>query len=216
MKKNHLIFLISKLKYGIQLKVNNLKFQIPSPTYNTNFYNNKYLDLLYLLWINGYLLDYKLLITVPKDYNSSKFIIKNFINNNSYLHLILTSLSIPSSRWGIKRQEVYKLFSKKANFKINYGHKAIIKLFLLKISINLDLLISFKYHNNKVLFDSIDLISKPGQRIYINSKNKNKLTYFHYKKNRKITLGLLIVSTDRGLTTVQSSNLGGEVICIIF
>ncbi len=71
------------------------------------------------------------------------------------------------------------------------------------------LLIYLKYQQNIPFFSKIQVLSKPGRRLYV------KNAWFH--KNAKA--GLFIVSTSLGfLTHIQAKqlNVGGELICRIF
>ena len=57
---------------------------------------------------------------------------------------------------------------------------------------------------------ALQLLSKPGQRVYVNSQNIPRI------KNGR---GLVIISTDQGLMTgekARRSRLGGETICYIY
>lgn len=68
--------------------------------------------------------------------------------------------------------------------------------------------ILLKYNNQKPVINQIQLISKPGKRVYV--KNKWIL------KNQKDSL--FILSTQKGFLThmdAQRLNLGGELICKI-
>lgn len=71
------------------------------------------------------------------------------------------------------------------------------------------LLIYLKYQQNKPFFSKIQILSKPGKRLYI------KTAWF--QKNAKF--GLYIISTSLGFLTDRQArqlNVGGELICRIF
>lgn len=67
--------------------------------------------------------------------------------------------------------------------------------------------ITLKY---PVVISGLKRISKPGQRIY---------TGFKYVKGSKGALGILIISTPKGLMTdkeARKNRLGGEILCEIW
>ena len=81
-------------------------------------------------------------------------------------------------------------------YKINIKDNTTVKIFL-------------KYKNNKPSISSIKAISKPGKRIYYNTKQLWKINSFE---------GLLIISTNKGLLTLPEckiNNIGGEPLAII-
>ena len=64
--------------------------------------------------------------------------------------------------------------------------------------------------NNSPVINKLKRISKPGQRIYLESKKIKKVLG---------GLGSLIVSTSQGIMTgkeARKRNLGGEVICEVY
>ena len=68
--------------------------------------------------------------------------------------------------------------------------------------------IYLKYKKNIKVITEIKRLSKPGKRLYINTKDL-------YKKKK----GLYIISTSIGILTdleAKKLNIGGELICIIF
>ena len=70
--------------------------------------------------------------------------------------------------------------------------------------------INLKYLDNKGAIRNIKRISKPGRRIYANTKN---LPYV------LDNLGIAVISTSSGLMTnkeARQKNLGGEIICEIY
>ncbi|MDZ7586674.1 MAG: 30S ribosomal protein S8 [Patescibacteria group bacterium] len=69
--------------------------------------------------------------------------------------------------------------------------------------------ITLKYVKKQPAIIKIKRISKPGVRHYANQSNIHKLT---------IGLGLVIISTSKGVMTAKSARkakLGGEIICKI-
>jgi len=69
------------------------------------------------------------------------------------------------------------------------------------------LLITFKYHQREPVIRGLQMISKPGQRIYMNN---TKLTKNYFSK-----LETVVVSTSQGLMTslqARDAKLGGEVL----
>ena len=243
MKNNHIIFLIAELKYGIKLRLNTINISLPEPTYNTYFpkksyFSKEYIEFLNLLVLEGYILEYKMFITssFKNFFSIETFMIKWFINNNKFLS-ILNKDKIKLN-FNLKHNikvlllNFKKILKKKLNI-INYKkiksnnifkkkkHHFIIKSLLKSLApvINLNLLISLKYKNNKIILTSIYLISKPSRLIYVNNKNCSKLLYFFFKKNIKKKIGLVILSTDKGILSLNhfyKKTIGGKVICIIF
>jgi small subunit ribosomal protein S8 len=74
------------------------------------------------------------------------------------------------------------------------------------------LLISLKYHrkNTKTGICKIERISKPGLRVYSNSKKLPKVLD---------NLGIAIISTSKGIMTnlkARELGIGGEVLCYIW
>lgn len=74
------------------------------------------------------------------------------------------------------------------------------------------LLISLKYKTkqNKSVISNIKRISKPGLRIYTNTKSLPKVLG---------SFGIVIISTSQGLMTnikAKQLGIGGEVLCYIF
>ena len=74
------------------------------------------------------------------------------------------------------------------------------------------LLLSLKYtgKSRKSVISEIKRISKPGLRVYSNSKNLPKVLD---------NLGIAIVSTSKGVMTdraARAAGVGGEVLCTVF
>ena len=74
------------------------------------------------------------------------------------------------------------------------------------------LLISLKYQgkSRKPVISKIERVSKPGLRVYVNSKNLPKVLG---------DLGIAIISTSQGLMTnlkAKQLGIGGEVLCYIW
>lgn len=70
--------------------------------------------------------------------------------------------------------------------------------------------VALKYFERKPVIKEIKRVSKPGRRIYVNSKNLTRV---------KSGLGIAIVSTSKGVLTVkdcEKQNLGGEVVCTVW
>jgi len=70
--------------------------------------------------------------------------------------------------------------------------------------------IELKYKNNEPAIQDLRRVSKPGNRVYNGYKELPKLLP---------TLGVMIVSTPKGLMTHQEAKkrkLGGEVICEVY
>lgn len=74
------------------------------------------------------------------------------------------------------------------------------------------LLLSLKYigKSKKSVINKIERISKPGLRVYANSKNLPKILN---------NLGIAIISTSKGVMTnikAKELGIGGEVLCYIW
>jgi len=70
--------------------------------------------------------------------------------------------------------------------------------------------ISLKYHNSSPVLTEISVISKPGRKIYCNSKEIPLI---------KNGLGMVLISTSQGVVTdyiARTKNLGGEILLKIF
>ena len=70
--------------------------------------------------------------------------------------------------------------------------------------------ISLKYHNSSPVLTEISVISKPGRKIYCNSKEIPLV---------KNGLGMVLISTSQGVVTdyiARTKNLGGEILLKIF
>ena len=70
--------------------------------------------------------------------------------------------------------------------------------------------VTLKYEDKTPAISGLKKISKPGQRIYLNS---------HKVKKVKGGYGMAIISTSKGLMTdkeARRQKLGGEVICEIW
>jgi len=81
-------------------------------------------------------------------------------------------------------------------YKIDKHNKQTFKIFL-------------KYKNNKPVITSMQALSKPGKRIYYNTKQLWKIN---------ATKGFLIISTNKGLLSIDECkkfNIGGEPFVII-
>lgn len=73
---------------------------------------------------------------------------------------------------------------------------------------NLEIIL--KYFNEKPVVDNIEVISKPGRRIYKNCKDIPIVSN---------GLGVVLVSTSKGIITdhqARENNLGGEILLKIF
>jgi small subunit ribosomal protein S8 len=71
-----------------------------------------------------------------------------------------------------------------------------------------ELIVTLKLNNNG--FQHYKRISKPGQRIYIKSKDIKKV---------RSGLGILVISTSKGIMTgdeAKKQKLGGEVLCEVY
>lgn len=106
------------------------------------------------------------------------------------------STSVPYSKIkeGISKVLVEKKFIEKYDIKSSEGTKEIVVL--LK-----------KWEKEPI---TLKRISKPGQRIYLKSKNIRKI---------KSGLGLLVMSTPKGIMSggeARKQKLGGEVLCEIY
>ncbi|MBL4679168.1 MAG: 30S ribosomal protein S8 [Pseudomonadales bacterium] len=70
--------------------------------------------------------------------------------------------------------------------------------------------IALKYHNGQPVIEEIKRVSRPGLRQY---KGKDDIP------NVKGGLGIIILSTNKGLMTdrtARAAGLGGELICSVF
>jgi small subunit ribosomal protein S8 len=70
--------------------------------------------------------------------------------------------------------------------------------------------ISLKYHNSTPVLTEISVISKPGRKIYCNSKDIPLV---------KNGLGMVLISTSHGVLpdhVARTKNLGGEILLKIF
>ena len=70
--------------------------------------------------------------------------------------------------------------------------------------------VDLKYNQNQPAIEKIRRISKPGRRVYINSRHlKPVMSGF----------GMMIISTSKGLMTnkeAKSKNQGGELLCEVW
>ena len=69
-----------------------------------------------------------------------------------------------------------------------------------------------KYFDNKSVIENIKVISKPGKRVYFNSKD-----LMHWK-NETNSFEMLILSTTQGILPdhiILEKGIGGEVLCIV-
>ena len=108
--------------------------------------------------------------------------------------------------------------SKKESILINYHTKnydliyilyqeGLIQSFQFK-NLNKKILVYLRYYYNKILLDSLTIISKPSLNKYLKLKNLYKL---NFKKN------LFILSTSQGLKTLldcKINRLGGKLLFI--
>lgn len=65
------------------------------------------------------------------------------------------------------------------------------------------------YQNNKPVIDNIRRVSRPGLRVYKNTKNLP-----HFMSG----MGVVIVSTSKGMITAKIArklNVGGEIMCYV-
>ena len=70
--------------------------------------------------------------------------------------------------------------------------------------------ISLKYHNSSPVLTEISVVSKPGRKVYCNSKEIPLV---------KNGLGMVLISTSQGVVTdyiARTKNLGGEILLKIF
>lgn len=70
--------------------------------------------------------------------------------------------------------------------------------------------ISLKYHNSSPVLTEISVVSKPGRKVYCNSKDIPLV---------KNGLGVVLISTSQGVLTdhiARAKNLGGEILLKIF
>ena len=70
--------------------------------------------------------------------------------------------------------------------------------------------ISLKYHNSTPVLTDISVVSKPGRKVYCNSKDIPLV---------KNGLGVVLISTSQGVVTdyvARTKNLGGEILLKIF
>ena len=70
--------------------------------------------------------------------------------------------------------------------------------------------ISLKYFNEKPVVETIEVVSKPGRRIYANCKDIPVVSN---------GLGMVLVSTSKGILTdhqARENKLGGEILLKIF
>lgn len=70
--------------------------------------------------------------------------------------------------------------------------------------------IILKYHNSNPVINEINVVSKPGRKIYCSSKNIPLI---------KNGLGMVLISTSQGVITdyeARTKNLGGEILLKIF
>lgn len=69
--------------------------------------------------------------------------------------------------------------------------------------------VALKYYSDRPVIEKITRVSKPGLRIYKNSKNLPTV---------RAGMGIAIVSTPKGLMTERAARdqkLGGEVVCLV-
>ena len=70
--------------------------------------------------------------------------------------------------------------------------------------------INLKYHNYQPVLSEITVVSKPGRKVYCNSKNIPLV---------KNGLGMILLSTSEGVIpdhVARTKNLGGEILLKIF
>jgi small subunit ribosomal protein S8 len=107
------------------------------------------------------------------------------------------SVSMPSSKLKVAIAKVLKDEGYVEKFVIseNYGKPT--------------LEISLKYYAGRPVIERIDRVSKPGLRIYKGAEDIPRVMN---------GLGVAIVSTPKGVMTdrkARTSNIGGEVLCIV-
>ena len=110
-----------------------------------------------------------------------------------------TNISSPSSKL---REGVLKVL-KEEGYISNYSKK---KDHEKHEEINIHL----KYHNSIPVVAEIEVVSKPGRKVYCSSKNIPLV---------KNGLGVLILSTSKGIVsdyTARINNLGGKILLKIF
>jgi len=70
--------------------------------------------------------------------------------------------------------------------------------------------IQLKYFQGQPVIEELDRVSKPGCRVYANSKNVPQV---------RDGLGVALVSTSKGIMTdkaARESGVGGEILCTVF
>lgn len=234
MNKNYKTQLISNLKSAINLRLYNINLKFP---YNKSF-KNGCLSLVHILWEKGYIKEYKLNYKTIEFKNVKKALKKKNTSTMTLTKIYLHKSNIQlKSKWlmqnllkelfynkpfKIKKQRITRgSFSNLAIKKFNNPYEVKIKKFynILQKPLEFELEVQLRYTNDYLSINSIYLISKPSRRVFTSNKNLNKLTYFYYKKYNKEILGLVIISTSKGIlssTQALKHNIGGEVVCVVF
>lgn len=108
----------------------------------------------------------------------------------------MQEVKMPSSKFKVAIAKVLKDEGYIVNYSVEEGAKP-------------TLTVELKYYLGKPVIDELQRVSKSGLRIY---KSADEL------KPIKNGLGVLIVSTDKGVMTDKQArklNLGGEVVCLV-
>jgi len=72
-----------------------------------------------------------------------------------------------------------------------------------------EIFVTLKYYRDRPVIESITRVSRPGLRVYQNSKNLPTV---------RAGMGIAIVSTPKGVMTERAARqqkLGGEVVCLV-
>ena len=107
-------------------------------------------------------------------------------------------VELPSSNFKISISEILKNEGYIIDYKIDDNKKKPV------LSINL------KYHSGNPVISTIEIISKPGRRIFSSAESLPKINN---------GLGIAIISTPKGVMTdldARKQKIGGEIICKVF
>ena len=102
-----------------------------------------------------------------------------------------------------------------SNFKAKIAEILKIEGFIIDYSINSEtsksvLKIELKYHSGNPVISTIEIVSKPGRRIFSSAESLPKINN---------GLGIAIISTPKGVMTdidARKQKVGGEIICKVF
>jgi small subunit ribosomal protein S8 len=106
------------------------------------------------------------------------------------------NVSMPSSKMKVAVADVLK-------------QEGYIEEYSIDSALQPQMLVKLKYFEGKPVITSIQRVSKPGLRVYKDSKSIPKVMG---------GLGVAIVSTDKGVMTdrdARAKGLGGEVLCLV-